>query len=235
MSRTDARTANLLGALATTLAGGTTSDDAALITLHNYAEGHPLDLLRGALGLSHPATVRLADRLQARGLVKRRRSGADGRSVGLWLTATGRAAACAARHARAEALGPTLAALDPSERRTLAALMDKMLAAQTTSSERSRWICRLCDPDACGHPAPLPGHAGGDGARAVIARPSSSALSRSRSLRFARRIARPSPARPARENQTARHGFAAPSSWHRTARPATCTSSPWETALGRCA
>jgi MarR family transcriptional regulator, negative regulator of the multidrug operon emrRAB len=158
MSRTDARTANLLGALATTLAAqaGTASDDAALITLDNYAEGQPLDLLRGALGLSHPATVRLADRLQARGLVERRRAGDDGRSVGLCLTATGRAAAAAARQARAEALEPTLAVLRPSERRTLAALMDKVLAAQTTSSERSRWICRLCDPDACGHPRRCP-------------------------------------------------------------------------------
>ena len=84
----DDRTANLLGALALTLsdragaavhagAGVSGSDAAALVTLRNYAEGEPLDLLRRALALSHPAVVRLADRLQARGLVERHRSASD--------------------------------------------------------------------------------------------------------------------------------------------------------------
>jgi DNA-binding MarR family transcriptional regulator len=164
---TDARTANLLGALATTLAGHagalvderaelSASDAAALLTLDNYAEGEPLDLLRGALGLSHPATVRLADRLAARGLLERRRGQDDRRAVGLWLTDAGRTAARKARVARAAAIAPALAALDPSERRALAALTAKMLAAQTTDAEASRWICRLCDPVACGHPRRCP-------------------------------------------------------------------------------
>jgi DNA-binding MarR family transcriptional regulator len=164
---TDARTANLLGALATTLAGhaGALVDDraelagsdaAALVTLDNYAEGQPLDLLRGALGLSHAATVRLADRLAARGLLERRRSEQDRRAVGLWLTEAGRAAARDARAARAAAIAPALAALEPAERRALAGLASKMLAAQTTDAEASRWICRLCDPVACGHPRGCP-------------------------------------------------------------------------------
>jgi DNA-binding MarR family transcriptional regulator len=81
----DERTANLLGALALTLSDRAAaavqadarvsgSDAAALVTLRNYAEGEPLDLLRRALALSHPGVVRLADRLQARGLVKRHRA-----------------------------------------------------------------------------------------------------------------------------------------------------------------
>src|SRR6476659_8850094 len=154
---TDARTANLLGALSTTLAGRAgdlvdereelaASDAAALVTLDNYAEGEPLDLLRGALGLSHAATVRLADRLEARGLLERRRGEDDRRSVGLWLTAAARALA-----ARAAAIAPALAALEPAEHRALAALAAKMLAAQTTDADASRWIWRLCDPVACGH------------------------------------------------------------------------------------
>ncbi len=63
----DERTANLLGALALTLAdradaavrdgaGIAGSDAAALVTLRNYAEGEPLELLRKALALSHPAS-----------------------------------------------------------------------------------------------------------------------------------------------------------------------------------
>ena len=97
----DERTANLLGALALTLsdraaaavqadAGVSRSDAAALVTLRNYAEGEPLDLLRRALALSHPGVVRLADRLQARGLVERHRGDRDGRAVALRLTAAGR-------------------------------------------------------------------------------------------------------------------------------------------------
>ena len=65
------------------------SDAAALVTLRNYAEGEPLELLRRALALSQPGVVRLADRLQARGLVERHRSARDGRAVGLRLTRGG--------------------------------------------------------------------------------------------------------------------------------------------------
>ena len=154
----DERTGNLLGALALTLADhiGTGSDAAALITLRNYAEGEPLDLLRRALGLSHPGVVRLADRLQARGLVERHRSERDGRAVALRLTRAGRQAADAALAARGEAIGAALGTLEPAERRALAPMLERMLGAQTTDSTASLVICRMCDPDVCGHPADCP-------------------------------------------------------------------------------
>jgi MarR family transcriptional regulator, negative regulator of the multidrug operon emrRAB len=154
----DERTGNLLGALALTLADhiGTGSDAAALITLRNYAEGEPLDLLRRALALSHPGVVRLADRLERRGLVERRRSERDGRAVALRLTPAGRRAADEAQAARAEAIGTALGALRPDERRALEAMLERMLAAQTTDATASLVICRLCDPDVCGHPDGCP-------------------------------------------------------------------------------
>jgi MarR family transcriptional regulator, negative regulator of the multidrug operon emrRAB len=163
----DDRTANLLGALALTLtdragaavhgdAGLAGSDAAALVTLRNYAEGEPLDVLRGALGLSHPGTVRLVDRLAARGLVARGRSERDGRAVALRLTKAGRRAADAALAARAGPLGTALGALTASERATLDDLLAKMLAAGTTDRASARHICRLCDPEACGHPERCP-------------------------------------------------------------------------------
>ena len=141
----DQRTANLLGALALTLtdraaaavradAGVSRSDAAALVTLRNYAEGEPLDLLRRALALSHPGVVRLADRLQARGLVERHRGDRDGRAVALKLTKAGREAADAA----------------------LAPMLARMLGAQTTDATASLVICRMCDPDVCGHPDRCP-------------------------------------------------------------------------------
>jgi DNA-binding MarR family transcriptional regulator len=163
----DERTAQLLGALALTLAdrtgaaveqdaGVAGSDAAALVTLRNYAEGEPLDLLRRALALSHPGVVRLADRLQARGLVERHRSARDGRAVALRLTPAGRNAADAALAARGEAIAAAIATLDPAQRRALAPMLERMLAAQTTDSDASLVICRMCEPDVCGHPARCP-------------------------------------------------------------------------------
>jgi DNA-binding MarR family transcriptional regulator len=161
------RTANLLGALALTLAdradaavrdgaGVARSDAAALVTLRNYAEGEPLDLLRKALALSHPGVVRLADRLQARGLVERRRSDRDGRAVALQLTAAGRRAADEALAARAGALDEALSALDAGERRALEGMLERMLGVETTDAVASLVICRMCDPDVCGHPGRCP-------------------------------------------------------------------------------
>ena len=163
----DERTANLLGALALTLAdradaavrdgaGIAGSDAAALVTLRNYAEGEPLELLRKALALSHPGVVRLADRLESRGLVERRRSDRDGRSVALHLTADGRRAADEALAARGEAIAATLGVLDPAERRALEPMLERMLCAETTGSIASLVICRMCDPDVCGHPDRCP-------------------------------------------------------------------------------
>jgi MarR family transcriptional regulator, negative regulator of the multidrug operon emrRAB len=154
----DERTGNLLGALALTLADqiGTGSDAAALITLRNYAEGEPLDLLRRALALSHPGVVRVADRLEHRGLVERRRSERDGRAVALRLTPAGRRAADEAQATRADAVDAALAALGKDERRALDGMLERMLAAHTTDSTASLVICRLCDPDVCGHPDACP-------------------------------------------------------------------------------
>ena len=163
----DERTANLLGALALTLsdraaaaveadAGVSGSDAAALVTLRNYAEGEPLDLLRRALALSHPGVVRLADRLAARGLVERHRGERDGRAVALRLTPAGRRAADAALAARADAIDAALETLDPGQRRALGPMLERMLGAQTTDSTASLVICRMCDPDVCGHPEHCP-------------------------------------------------------------------------------
>jgi len=163
----DERTAQLLGALALALAdragaaveadaGLAGSDAAALVTLRNYADGEPLDLLRRALALSHPGVVRLADRLQARGLVERHRSERDGRAVALRLTAAGRRAADAALAARGDAIGAALATLEPAQRRALAPMLERMLGAQTTDSTASLVICRMCDADVCGHPDRCP-------------------------------------------------------------------------------
>jgi hypothetical protein len=100
--------------------------------------------------------VRLADRLQARGLVERHRSDRDGRAVALRLTAAGRRSADAALAARADAIDAAIETLDPGQRRALTPMLELMLGAQTTDSTASLVICRLCDPDVCGHPERCP-------------------------------------------------------------------------------
>jgi DNA-binding PadR family transcriptional regulator len=100
--------------------------------------------------------VRLADRLEAEGLLERRRSERDGRALALHLTAAGRARAEALRRSRLASLGALLGDLAPGERRDLTGLLEKLLAAMTSDRASARHICRLCDSGACGHPDRCP-------------------------------------------------------------------------------
>ena len=156
-----ARGANLLGAVSLAVsdrvraaaergAGQGGSAPAALVSLAGYLDGSPIDSLRGPLGLTHSAAVRVVDRLVGAGLA-RRREGSDRRSVAVELTPEGRAAARAAGRARAEALGEALAALSPAERAELARLHGKVLTTLTDGRAAAGHICRLCDSHACGH------------------------------------------------------------------------------------
>jgi MarR family transcriptional regulator, negative regulator of the multidrug operon emrRAB len=156
-----AREVNLLGALSLAVAdrlragaevgaGQGGSIPAALISLAGYLDGGPIDSLRGPLGLTHSATVRVVDRLVAEGLAERR-EGPDRRSVAVTLTAAGRRAAAAAGQGRAAALEECLADLDEDERAELARMHEKILATLTDGRAAAGHICRLCDSVACGH------------------------------------------------------------------------------------
>jgi DNA-binding MarR family transcriptional regulator len=167
VSDDDARTANLLGALAYAVTERTDAalrhdapvagtDAMALVALRNYADGAPLETLRDALGLSQPGTVRLVDRLVARGLVARGAAPHDRRARAVRLTAAGRHAAEVALAARATVTSDALEVLGAAERRRLAVLLERLLAGQTTDRTSARRICRLCDGDVCGHPGRCP-------------------------------------------------------------------------------
>ena len=84
--------------------GASSSFPAALIALHEFAGGRRLDVLAGALRVSHSRAVRVVDRLEADGLAVRRADPADGRAVLVGLTAAGRAQARRALAARAAAV-----------------------------------------------------------------------------------------------------------------------------------
>src|SRR3954454_10801033 len=98
MASADARTANVLGALSFAIvdevdgrlrarSGYGSSSSAALVTLRERG-ALTVERLRRIVGLTHSATVRLVDRLEGDGLV-RRRPGPDGRSVSVRLTRRG--------------------------------------------------------------------------------------------------------------------------------------------------
>jgi DNA-binding MarR family transcriptional regulator len=154
------RVANRLGALALAVADRTSeavagaarrseSAAAALSALQHFLSGPSIELLAQVLGLTHSGTVRLVDRLEQDGYVLRR-PGRDGRSTSVSLTASGRRAASRVAAARAVVLDTALGVLSPAERQTLDQLVGRVLVGMMREPGATRWICRLCDTDACG-------------------------------------------------------------------------------------
>ncbi len=166
------RTANVVAALALALTdeleaatvratdGHTGAGPAAVVALRHLLAGRSVDDLRRAVGLTHSGGVRLVDRLVADGLVERR-PGADGRSVAVALTPRGRAMARRAMDARLGVVEQALAALEPHEEAALIGIAEKLLTHIVDARLARRaagdvppggWLCRLCDPVACGRP-----------------------------------------------------------------------------------
>jgi DNA-binding MarR family transcriptional regulator len=162
-----ARAANVLGALALVLtdrmadavegaASQAESGATALSALVHVLPPDPtIDLLRQVLGLTHSGTVRLVDRLEAAGQV-RRVAGRDGRSTAVRLTAAGRRAAGKVTRGRAGELHAAMQVLTGDEQEQLADLAGRVLVGLRRDGARGRerpverWTCRLCDTTACG-------------------------------------------------------------------------------------
>ncbi len=122
---------------------------AAAINLVAAEPGLTIERLRRALGLSHPGTVRLVDRLVADGLMRRTPSARDRRAVALHVTEAGEASALAIRQARRRSLAAALQVLTAEEQATLALLVRKLLGGLVGSEDEAYAVCRLCDHDAC--------------------------------------------------------------------------------------
>jgi DNA-binding MarR family transcriptional regulator len=160
------RPGNLLGALALVVgdrtsaalaeagAGGRNDTTAAALSaLDQFLEDPSIDLIRQVLGLTPSGAVRLVDRLERAGYVKRRPGSDDARSVSVRLTASGRAAAARVTEARGEVLSDVLGVLEPHEREQFDALASRVLVGMIRGRGATRWMCRLCDMDACGRDA----------------------------------------------------------------------------------
>ena len=152
------RTANLLGALAKEIAArlerhgrqhpNETSSAAAALNVIGFYEGCSNSALSRALGLSHPATVRLVDKLEEAGLV-RSKVGTDKRSVALRLTGPGRTRAREAARQRCVLLGDIIDILTPERRQQLDAIAETLLRSLVLAAADADHICRLCDTRAC--------------------------------------------------------------------------------------
>jgi DNA-binding MarR family transcriptional regulator len=151
--------ANLLGALALAVTdrafdavaevgeSGTTA--VALSALYQFLDHPTVDLLRRVLGLTSSGAVRLVDRLESAGLV-RRGPAPDGRATAVLLTSTGRKIAKRVSAARTNILKEALRRLSPAELRVLEELMSPLLVRLMRGPRAVRWMCRFCDMHACG-------------------------------------------------------------------------------------
>jgi DNA-binding MarR family transcriptional regulator len=158
----DPRLENVLGSFALAVSGaiqeavdeaaGHTAAGPAALTALRIHRGCSVDHLAGVLGLTHSGTVRLVDRLEDDGLVKRG-PGRDARAVSLELTARGARRAARISAARATAIEQFLGNLDDVERRAFLTLLEKAVAAGIDDWDDVGHRCRLCDLEAC--------HAGG--------------------------------------------------------------------------
>jgi MarR family transcriptional repressor of emrRAB len=156
------RVANRLGAVALTLsdrireateaaigmAGGA---PAALVSLHEWADGEPVDVLAGAMRVSHSRAVRIVDSLEAAGLVRREADPSDGRRALVRLAPAGREQAERALEARSRTLASLVARLDARDVRELERLLGTLLDATTVDTRAAMETCRLCDAHVCGH------------------------------------------------------------------------------------
>jgi MarR family transcriptional repressor of emrRAB len=157
-TRRDARTANLLGALALTLTDAMaeavehasdrgSSGPAALVLIHDEPGLSNEDLRRG-LGLSQPATARLVDALVDARLVKQG-PGPDGRTHALGLTSSGLRRVRRLLQARAAVLDDALVPLSTADRRALTTILEQILSRSVRDEAHAESICRLCDTTAC--------------------------------------------------------------------------------------
>jgi DNA-binding MarR family transcriptional regulator len=154
--------ANRLGAIALTLSDGIREATeaatgmagglpAALISLREWADGRSVEVLAGAMRVSHSRAVRVVDRLEDAGLARRESDPSDGRRALVWLEPAGRELAERALDARARVLLSAVAELDAGDVRDLERLVAALLDATTVDVRAAMGTCRLCDAHACGH------------------------------------------------------------------------------------
>lgn len=152
------RTANMLAAFAgevTERVGAAlkshpnqTDSAAAALNIMGFWEGITNAQLARALKLSHTATVRLVDKLEAQGFVEAR-GGEDRRATHLYLTQAGGEAVQPALVARCAAVESYLGVLTAAEQKQFAMLLEKLMRPLGVDAYGVVHFCRLCEFTAC--------------------------------------------------------------------------------------
>lgn len=152
------RTSNLLGALACAVVEqietglkthpNQNSTWFAALNLIGCFDGCSNNQLGQALGLSHPATVRLVDKLEVAGLVTSA-PGQDRRAVALHLTSQGQTRTRQALAHRSRVLDTLVEHLPLDQQHALDSIADTLLTTVTTSPMAGAHLCRFCDETAC--------------------------------------------------------------------------------------
>lgn len=150
--------ANLLGAAAVAVMDGIGrataammghgGETAAAFVAIGHHPGLSNDELGRVLGLSHPGTVRLVDRLVAAGMVERRPA-RDRRAVSLHLTEAGVTRRAELLAERKSVLDSILGPLSAEEQAVLGGLLARMLGQLPKDPLHGLSICRLCDERGC--------------------------------------------------------------------------------------
>lgn len=117
----------------------------ALIMVAQFPD-RTIEFLRQAIGLSHPATVRVVDRLVEGGLVRRRPT-RQGPAVALRATAAGRRQARRILEIRQRVIADSLPELSRKDSDALVAILERALAHVSGSPGTTH--CRLCDMQRC--------------------------------------------------------------------------------------
>lgn len=125
-----------------------TDSASAALNIIGFWDGITNAQLARALKLSHTATVRLVDKLEAQGLVEAR-GGNDKRVTHLHLTPAGRDAVLPMLAARCAAVERYLTILTSAEEQQLSALLEKLMQPLGTDAYSVCHFCRLCDLATC--------------------------------------------------------------------------------------
>jgi DNA-binding MarR family transcriptional regulator len=125
--------------------GHTGASAAALIMIAQFPD-RSIEFLRRPIGLSHPATVRVVDRLVEQGLVRRGPAG-PGPAVALTATAAGKRQARRILEIRQAVIADSLPKLSPAESDALVAVLERALGQLSESPGTTH--CRLCDMKRC--------------------------------------------------------------------------------------
>ena len=120
----------------------------AALNIMSFWEGITNSQLARVLQLSHTATVRLVDKLEAQGFVQAR-AGEDKRATHLHLTDSGRKAVRPALIARCAAVSNYLGVLSPAEEKQFARLLEKLMRPLAKDAYGVSHFCRLCEFEAC--------------------------------------------------------------------------------------